>query len=405
MRFGLFHELQLPKPWHPGAEHRLFKEALEQIELADRLGFDYVWMVEHHFLEEYSHSSAPEVFLGAVSQRTERIRIGHGIMALPPAVNPAPRVAERIATLDLVSDGRVEFGTGEGSTEVELDGFGVPRGLKHEQWAEALDAVTRMFVEEPFAGYAGQHVRMPPRNVVPKPHQKPHPPLWVSCSYREKVLTAARNGLGALTVAFAAPEEAQRWVADYYATLASDQCVPAGFSVNPNVAMTAYLMCHQDERTAMERGLDGHYFFARSLAYYFHYGSPAPGRTALWDEFGIGRSRSDPPASVDALDFGGAYAAVGPPERVRASMRRYEAAGVDQMLLICQTGRIPHEHVCESMGLFAREVMPEFHDRHEAAQARKRESLAPAIEAALARREPAREAPADYRVPPVNRRR
>src|SRR5437867_2177051 len=127
MKFGLFYELQLPRPWGAGDEARLVAETLEQIEIADRLGFDSVWEVEHHFLEEYSHSSAPEVLLAAASQRTKRIRLGHGIVQLPFAFNHPARVAERVAMLDLVSGGRVEFGTGEASSNVELGGFGVPR--------------------------------------------------------------------------------------------------------------------------------------------------------------------------------------------------------------------------------------------------------------------------------------
>ena len=126
MRFGIFYEHQLPRPWSDGAEHRLFQEALDQVELADRLGIDYAWEVEHHFLEEYSHSSAPEVFLAACSQRTKQIRLGHGIVLMPPGYNHPARVAERIATLDLVSNGRVDFGTGESSSLAELGGFGVP---------------------------------------------------------------------------------------------------------------------------------------------------------------------------------------------------------------------------------------------------------------------------------------
>ena len=116
MKFGIFYEPQLPRPWAEGAEQQLFNEALDQVELADKIGIDFAWEVEHHFLEEYSHSSAPEVFLAACSQRTQRIRLGHGIVLLPPAYNPPARVAERIATLDLVSNGRVEFGTGESAS-------------------------------------------------------------------------------------------------------------------------------------------------------------------------------------------------------------------------------------------------------------------------------------------------
>src|SRR5687767_317754 len=144
MRFGLFYEHQLPRVAGRLDEGRLLADALEQVELADRLGVDYVWEVEHHFLEEYSHSSAPEVFLAAASQRTSRIRLGHGIVQVPPAVNHPARVAERVATLDLISGGRVEFGTGEGSSQMELGAFGVDRAEKRAQWEESLDAITRM---------------------------------------------------------------------------------------------------------------------------------------------------------------------------------------------------------------------------------------------------------------------
>src|SRR5204862_8200709 len=139
-------------------------------------------------------SSAPEVFLAAASQRTERIRLGHGIVQIPPPFNHPARVAERIATLDLVSGGRVDFGTGESSSQAELGAFGVDRMTKRGQWDEALDAITRMFVEEPFAGYEGDFFSMPPRNVIPKPKQKPHPPVWVACSRRDTILLAARKG-------------------------------------------------------------------------------------------------------------------------------------------------------------------------------------------------------------------
>src|SRR5689334_25152129 len=130
MHFGIFYEHQLPRPWQEDSEARLVQEALDQVELADRLGIDYAWEVEHHFLEEYSHSSAPEVFLAAASQRTKRIRLGHGIVQAPSAVNHPARIAERVATLDLVSGGRVDFGTGEASSAAELGGFGVARSAK-----------------------------------------------------------------------------------------------------------------------------------------------------------------------------------------------------------------------------------------------------------------------------------
>src|SRR5690242_2083613 len=138
MKFGIFYEHQLPRPWHDGDELRLFQEALDQVELADQLGIDFAWEVEHHFLEEYSHSSAPEVFLAACSQRTKNIRLGHGIVLMPPGYNHPARVAERIATLDLVSNGRVEFGTGESSALLGLGGHNVPVEKKREMWGEPV---------------------------------------------------------------------------------------------------------------------------------------------------------------------------------------------------------------------------------------------------------------------------
>ena len=405
MKFGIFYEHQLPRPWGEDDEHRLLKDALEQIELADRLGFDYVWEVEHHFLEEYSHSSAPEVFLAAASQRTSRIRLGHGIVQLPFNFNHTARVAERIATLDLVSDGRVEFGTGEASSEAELGGFRIERAEKRAQWEEALDIVTRMFVETPFAGHESDNFSMPVRNVVPKPLQKPHPPLWVACSRRETIHLAATKGIGALSFSFVEPEEARLWVQDYYDTIASEACVPGGFAVNANLAVVLPMMCHRDEQTAIERGLDGAHFFGYSLGHYYAFGSHVPGRTNIWDEFQRNRDAfgfSRPVAAQTGQVLGAKLfqrgisslrGAIGTPDQIRELLRTYAEVGVDQVIFVLQAGRNHHEHICESLELFAREVMPDLHEGEEEREKAKAERLAPAIEAALARRPPAREAP------------
>lgn len=413
MQFGIFYEHQLPRPWGPHDEYQLLQDALDQVALADRLGLDYVWEVEHHFLEEYSHSSAPEVFLAAASQRTERIRLGHGIVALPPGFNHPARVAERIATLDLVSGGRVDFGTGESSSEAELAGFGIDRSTKRDQWEEALDAVTRMFVEQPFAGYDGRFVSMPPRNVVPKPRQTPHPPLWVACSRKETIHLAATKGIGALSFSFVNPDEAKHWVADYYDTIAGEACVPGGFSVNPNLAIVLPFMCHRDEETAIERGIDGGHFFGYSLLHYYAFGDHRPGTTDVWAEFerqrsqfGFDRSIASGTgdhlgATVEANGIGSLRGAVGTPEQIRHLLRAYEDVGVDQVIFVAQAGRNRHEHICESLELFADEVMGEFAERDPDHVAAKGDRLAEAVDAALARREPARAADPNYTIPAV----
>ncbi|MHB8438808.1 MAG: LLM class flavin-dependent oxidoreductase [Acidimicrobiales bacterium] len=411
LRFGIFYEHQLPRPWAADDEHRLFRNALEQVQLADSLGFDYVWEVEHHFLEEYSHSSAPEVFLAAASQRTRRIRLGHGIVQLPVGFNHPARVAERISTLDLVSDGRVDFGTGEASSEAELGGFGVDRSTKRAQWAEALDVVTRMFVEDPFAGYDGEFVHMPPRNLVPKPMQKPHPPLWVACSRRDTIHLAATKGIGALSFSFVEADEARAWVKDYYDTIASDQCVPAGFAVNANVACVLPLMCHEDEAEAIERGIDGAHFFGYSLAHYYVFGMHRPGVTNVWEDFlanrgrfGFNRTvaaRTGQPLGAQLMEhgLGSLRGAVGTPRQIRELVAAYEDAGVDQLIFVSQAGRNHHEDVCESMELFARAVMPEFHERAEEIEREKEARLGPAVDAALRRRPPPRTVSDGYAFP------
>jgi alkanesulfonate monooxygenase SsuD/methylene tetrahydromethanopterin reductase-like flavin-dependent oxidoreductase (luciferase family) len=410
MRFGIFYEHQLPRPWGPGSEHTLLSNALEQIELADRSGLDYVWEVEHHFLEEYSHSSAPEVFLAAASQRTRRIRLGHGIVQAPPAVNHPARIAERVATLDLVSDGRVDFGTGEASSAAELGGFGVPRQAKRAMWEETLDAVTRMFAEQPFAGYDGDFFTMPPRYVLPRPLQQPHPPLWVACSRRETIHLAARSGIGALSFSFVEPEDAARWVAEYYDLIASEECVPRGFAVNPNVAVVLPMMLHPDEATAIDRGIDGAHFFAYSLGHFYGGGTHLVGGSEVWRSFGAERAEhgfareivyaSAQPLAVRLLEagMGSLRGAIGTPGQVRDLIARYEAAGVDQVMFVMQAGNNRHEHICESIELFAREVLPRFADGRDEKEAAKADRLAAVVDKAMARRSGPRVLSAPYEI-------
>jgi alkanesulfonate monooxygenase SsuD/methylene tetrahydromethanopterin reductase-like flavin-dependent oxidoreductase (luciferase family) len=389
MKFGIFYEHQLPRPWDDGAELRLYQEALDQVELADRLGIDYAWEVEHHFLEEYSHSPAPEVFLGACSQRTKRIRLGHGIVLMPPKYNHPAKVAARIATLDLVSNGRVDFGTGESASRAELEGYGIDPAEKHAMWREATEQVANLLAMDPYPGYQGRHFSMPCRNLVPKPVQKPHPPMWLACSTRETIHVAAQLGLGALTFAFVDPDEARHWVRDYYETF-ERECTPIGWSVNPNIAMVTGFSCHEDAEEARRRGLDGFRFFGFALAHYYLFGSHKPGRTNIWENFEAVR---------DAMpDMGAVAGGIGTPDDLRAHLRKFEATGVDQVIFIQQGGRNRHEHICESLELFARRVMPDFKAGEDERERRKRERLAPAVEAALARKQFPR-APTDAEIP------
>jgi alkanesulfonate monooxygenase SsuD/methylene tetrahydromethanopterin reductase-like flavin-dependent oxidoreductase (luciferase family) len=395
MKFGLFYELQLTKPydsdgWDPSDEHRIYHEMLEQTELADKLGFDYVFEVEHHFLEEYSHSSAPEMMMAALSQRTKNIRLGHGIVLTPPAYNPPARVAERISALDILSNGRVEFGTGESASEMELGGFGVQRGLKKAMWEEATREICNMMVSEPYPGFSGEFFSMPARNVIPKPVQKPHPPLWVACSRRETTMVAGRFGMGSLGFGFETPEETGERVEEYF-RLVREECFPIGHAINPALAVLNTFMCADTDEEALRRSAGGPGFFAFSLGYYYNPatgGRHDPGRANLYKRFKdlpqeqqdgrdtlVGArllsqdeiAKQEPGEEVQRALFRAARSgsAIGTEETIRQNIKRYEDAHLDALIFVAQCGDRKHEHIMESIERFGTKVLPEFKERHE----------------------------------------
>ncbi|MSP95877.1 MAG: LLM class flavin-dependent oxidoreductase [Betaproteobacteria bacterium] len=385
MRFGIFYEMQLPKPWAPGDEQRLFHEALDQVVLADRLGYDYAWEVEHHFLDEYSHSSAPEVFLAAAAARTRRIRLGHGIRQVIPNYNHPARTAEALATLDLISGGRVEFGIGEGATRLELGGFHIAAKEKRAMALEAAEQIANMMALEPYPGFEGKFFSMPCRNVLPKPAQKPHPPIWMACTNRDTIRVAASLGVGALAFSFLNPEEARTWSEIYYGIIKSEACVPVGHAVNANIALVSAFSIHQDRAEAIRRGHEGFEFFAYAMNALVSRDT-VPGHTDLWGEYL--RQRGNRTEEIVAnTAVGPRSSGIGTPADMRAHLASFQDAGVDQVIFLQQAGRNRHEHICESLELFAAEVMPDFSVDVEAREARKRESLAPWVKAALARKQ------------------
>jgi alkanesulfonate monooxygenase SsuD/methylene tetrahydromethanopterin reductase-like flavin-dependent oxidoreductase (luciferase family) len=254
---------------------------------------------------------------------------------------------------------------------------------------------------------------------VPKPIQNPHPPLWVACSRRDTILLAAEKGIGALTFAFIDPEEARNWVTEYEQTMA-DKCVPVGYAVNPQVACVSPMMLNHDEDEAIRRGVEGANFFGYSLGHFYVFGKHRPGVTDVWAEYVERRAAQgfDPEAiaravreerlgaKVAAGDTTGLRGAIGTPDQVREYLRRYEEAGVDQVIFVMQAGRNAHEHIMESIDLFGREVLPEFIERDGAAVAAKAKRMEPILEAAMARKA-ALDTPhdiGDYSFPAIPRR-
>ena len=369
MKFGVFFELSVAKPWHARSEFEVYHNALEQVEAADRLGFDQAWAVEHHFLEEYSHCSAPEVFLAAAAARTQRIRLGHGVMmVLPPFDHPA-RCAERAAALDIISNGRLEFGTGRSATWTELGGFRCEPDLTKEMWDEAVHAIPKMWTQDMFS-WQGKYFSMPPRNIIPKPVQKPHPPLWVAVSSPETAIQAAERGIGCLGVSIGTPKEYEQRVKDYRRVVKS--CEPVGEFVNDQVNGVTFLYVDETDEEARLWGSKLVYAFSHLAAHLVGISSvyPSPAYTAPGLLFAIRRETekavSPTPAGTpeEAPGGGGIIRegmAVGSPETVIKQIKLWEEIGVDRMVFIINTGEeIPQARVLRSLRLFAEHVLPAF---------------------------------------------
>ena len=352
MKFGIFYEHQLPRDWDEDSEHKLLKDSLTQIELADQLGFDYAWEVEHHFLEEYSHSSAPEVFLGAASQRTKNIRLGHGIVQL--TTNHPARVAEKIATLDLVSDGRVELGLGEGASVTELHPFNLRFRDKRDVWEDAVRCTLPMFWNHGWE-YDGEYFKFPLRAVVPKPLQKPHPPLWIACSQLDTIKYAAHRGMGALCFKFVSLEAARAWVNAYYNTYIRDLKKLEDYKTNPNIAVVSGFMCAETDEEAWEKA-DGWTFFQFALQLYNKEGPFEPGTMNFWKRY---QEWKQTPAGQKRSGS----ELIGSPDTIRTRLQELENSHVDQVILLNQAGKNSHEDICASLELFAEKVMPEFQQR------------------------------------------
>ena len=206
MKFALFYEIPVAKPWDDESEHRAYKETLEQAILGDEVGFHSFWTVEHHFLEEYSHCSNPEVLYGAIAAKTKQLRIGYGVRLGPKPYNHPVRSAESAAVLDLISGGRVEFGTGRSSTRIEMEGFGIHPNQTREMWHEAVSHIVTCWTEDE-AEFSGKHWQLPKRRVLPKPLQAPHPPVWGATGSPDGHRMMGELGLGLLSFSVGTPPE------------------------------------------------------------------------------------------------------------------------------------------------------------------------------------------------------
>lgn len=355
MKFSLFYEMQISRPSRV-MEAQLFRDALAQAEFADQLGYHCIWEVEHHGLLEYSHSSAPEIFLSFVAARTRRIRVGHGVTLTPYRYNHPIRIAERIATLDILSEGRVSWGSGKSSSLVEQQAFENEVTTLHDQWLEALEMIPRMWSADVFS-HKGRFFDIPPIQVIPKPVQRPHPPMFAACTRPETAAYVGRLGLGALNFAFGSDDYLTQKVAEYRKAVATAQ--PVGREANNHFACCPATLVLDDDRKACAYGFRGARFFLDTLETYYVGGRRPTGELPVNRDFypeaeldqAIAQ-RNTPGSMVSTI--------VGDPSAARETVQRFAEAGVDELMLVMQMGTVPHALIMESIRTFGEKVMPHF---------------------------------------------
>ncbi len=352
MKFSLFVEAQLADG-KPAAEQKLFHEIVAQAELADALGYHAIWAVEHHGLYEYSHCSAPEVLLSFIAARTRHIRLGHGVTLTPGRYNHPIRIAERIATLDILSNGRMNWGSGKSATRVEQEAFQLDKAELDSQWREALDIIPRMWRSEIFE-HRGVHYDIPPTAIIPKPVQQPSPPAYIACSKPESIVTAGELGAGSLNFAGATEAQLTENVALYRAAIG--RCTQPPRRITNQFCATPAALILDDDREACAMGFRGARYHQEGLGHYFF----SPVRTLGSPEFNT--------APLSETDLQRAMAArqhpdqplttvIGDPTAALESVRRFQKAGVDELILVMQMGTVPHEAVMRSLKLFSEKVM------------------------------------------------
>ncbi len=361
MDLALFCEIPVARPWNERSEYDAYHQTIEQAVLADRLGFHSFWTVEHHFLEEFSHCSAPGVLYGNIAARTRNLRIGHGVRLLPFPYNHPVRAAEAAAVLDILCDGRLEFGTGRSATRAEIEGFGIDPHDTRPMWEEALEVVVGSWTEDVFE-WQGRYFKVPPRRVIPKPIQRPHPALWAATTSPESHSLIGQKGLGLLSFTVGvAPEELGERIQLYRQGLA--EAKPVGKFINSKAATFTMVHCAETTQEAREVG-------GPSCEWYAQKGLENLATLPAWLEgkdlgtyeyakILLGFDLSD--LKFDYLyDIGACV--VGDPDRCIEVARRYKAAGCDLLLCLVQPYKIPHDKVMKSIELLGTYVIPALKD-------------------------------------------
>jgi alkanesulfonate monooxygenase SsuD/methylene tetrahydromethanopterin reductase-like flavin-dependent oxidoreductase (luciferase family) len=355
MEFGIFVQSYVPnyrRDADPDAEHHAIGHDLEVVQAADRAGFKYVWVTEHHFLDEYSHMSANDVFIGYLAGTTDRIHLGSGIFNPLPPVNHPAKVAERVAMLDHLTDGRFEFGTGRGAGSHEILGF-LPQMQDLSQtkdiWAETIGEFPKMWLQDTYEGFQGKYWSLPPRKILPKPWKKPHPPMWYAAGNTTSYAMAARKGLGVLGFSVGAIAELEPVLKAYKAEIVNAD--PVGAYVNDNIMVTSAAFVAEDRKAALQSAVDARLSYLQSNVFRYHDTFPHPDRVPYWPDL----LPDYTPEVLEGMAHTGAVV-LGEPDDALAQCRRWESAGADQ--LVFGLGTASKEDTLEMIRLMGEHVIP-----------------------------------------------
>ena len=364
MQLGLFYQIQVPKPWTAESESQRFWEMVEQVTYAEEIGMKSVWFVEHHFRSEWSHSSAPDITLAALSQRTSKMGLGIAVVLVP--LHHPLHVAVRMATLDILSKGRVNLGIGRSGYPYQMIPFGTDLKDVSGMVEEYLQVIPRAWTEGEFS-FDGHYYRIPPREVIPKPVQKPHPPIWQACSQEETAQKVGEQGLGCLAQTSIGPERAEQIIHIYKEAIQDPK--PVTKLVYNRIAGNTVALCAENRQKAFKRGAElvdwyRHQQRLRDAKVWQGYNPDKVPEDYQWH---YQRSQADPvrrdeTPSLELIEKGERFC-IGNPDDCIQYIEQYEAIGVDEMMPLFQVGPVTHEEVMESLRLFGKYIIPHFKEK------------------------------------------
>ena len=340
MEFGTFLLMQSPSA---ETSEVMYRRGVEITQAAEDLGFGNMWLAEHHF-STYGYLSRPLTFALHLANKTRRIRVGTAVIVVPlhhPLV-----IAEDIATVDLLSGGRLDVGLGRGYQRYEFERLGQDLGESRTRWEEAVDIILLALAGKAFS-YDGKYFKIPETTVLPAPIQKPSPPIWVTAQSPESIETTVRRGFNLLSGGFGVPIERLREFRRIFDAHVADH--PPARPIRVGTQRPVYVTDSEaDARAAAEQA---RWNMRVTLSLRNNYERVEEGR-AQPVPF------ANEPSTDDLLEK---FAVIGTPDTCIRQLRRlHEAMGIDHFNASFWFGDLAQSQVLRSMRLFAEEVMPAF---------------------------------------------